>query len=104
MRVYMTRSERGEVDGIQLATFQVGLTYDVPATLATYLITSGLADPVTDEAPALIVPVAEVRVVVNPEPVAVAADAGPTVDTQSHPRKSSGRKPVARAADSRSLH
>ena len=48
MRVCVTRSTQEEVDGIELGAFQVGLAYDVPAALATYLITSGFADPVMD--------------------------------------------------------
>jgi hypothetical protein len=59
MRVRITHRRPGEVDGVDLSTFEVGSTYDVSPSLATYLIMTGTADPVVDERPALVVPVDE---------------------------------------------
>lgn len=61
MRVRITRRRPGEVDGVDLSTFEVGSTYDVSPSLATYLIMTGTADPVVDERPALVVPVEEIQ-------------------------------------------
>jgi hypothetical protein len=60
MRVRITHRRPGEVDGVDLSTFEVGLMYDVSPSLATYLIMTGTADPVVDERPALVVPVDEI--------------------------------------------
>lgn len=49
MRVRITRRRPGEVDGVDLSSFEVGSMYDVSASLATYLIMTGSADPVVDE-------------------------------------------------------
>jgi hypothetical protein len=50
MRVRITHCRRGEVDGVDLSSFEVGSTYDVSPSLATYLIMTGTADPIVDEA------------------------------------------------------
>jgi hypothetical protein len=60
MRVRITHRRPGEVDGVDLNTFEVGLMYDVSPSLATYLIMTGTADPVVDERPALVVPVDDI--------------------------------------------
>jgi hypothetical protein len=60
MRVRITHRRPGEVDGVELSTFEVGLMYDVSPSLATYLIMTGTADPVVDERPALVVPVDDI--------------------------------------------
>ena len=44
MRVRITRSREGEVDGIDLKTFQKGMTYDVSPSLGTYLVTTASAE------------------------------------------------------------
>jgi hypothetical protein len=62
MRVRITQRRPGEVDGVDLSTFEVGLTYDVSPSLATYLIMTGTADPIVDERPALVVPVDEMPI------------------------------------------
>ena len=56
MRVRITRWQRGDVDGINLAAFQVGLIYDVAPSLGTYLLTVGSAELVGLDEPSLIVP------------------------------------------------
>ena len=49
MRVRITRRRPGEVDGVDLSSFEVGMLYDVSPSLATYLIMTGSAEPVVDE-------------------------------------------------------
>jgi hypothetical protein len=61
MRVRITHRRPGEVDGVDLSAFEVGLMYDVSPSLATYLIMTGTAEPVVDERPALVVPVDELK-------------------------------------------
>ena len=43
MRVRIVRRTAWETDGIQLSRFNVGDTYDIPPSLAIYLIASGRA-------------------------------------------------------------
>jgi hypothetical protein len=45
MRVRITRRASDDVDGISLALFQVGVVYEVSATIATYLIAMECAEP-----------------------------------------------------------
>lgn len=45
MRVRVTRSLTGSVDGIDLSKFIEGLTYEVGTTLANYLLSQGWAVP-----------------------------------------------------------
>ena len=61
MRVRILRSRRGEVDGIPLERFAIGRVYDVPASLATYLIVEHLAEAESDSEPALVVPLKDVE-------------------------------------------
>jgi len=56
MRVRITRAMTGEADGIALSRFKVGHTYDMAASLATYLMVSGWATPVAETGPAMVVP------------------------------------------------
>ena len=49
LRVRIVRFVGGEVDGIPLRTFQVGVTYDVNPSLGSYLIIAGAAEPVDDD-------------------------------------------------------
>ena len=56
MRVRITRPQRGDVDGINLQAFQVGLIYDVAPSLGTYLLTVGSAELVGLDEPASVIP------------------------------------------------
>jgi len=56
MRIRIVRRPVGEVDGVDLSRFEVGAVYDVNASIATYLMVGGQAEPVSDTAPARIVP------------------------------------------------
>ena len=57
MRVRITQALSGSIDGIQLRRFVTGLTYDVGTTLANYLLAAGLAVPVDESTPALVLPI-----------------------------------------------
>jgi hypothetical protein len=57
MRVRITQPLSGSIDGIQLNRFVIGLTYDVGTTLANYLLAEGLAVPVDESTPAVVLPV-----------------------------------------------
>ena len=48
-----------EVDGIDLRRFSVGLTYEVGNNLGALFLAEGWAEPVADDAPALLVPFSE---------------------------------------------
>jgi hypothetical protein len=56
MRVRITRSLSGSIDGIQLDRFIPGFVYDVGTSIGSYLLSEGWAVPVVDESPALVVP------------------------------------------------
>jgi hypothetical protein len=56
MRVRITRAMTGEVGGIALSRFKVGHTYDMAASLATYLMVSGWATAVAETGPAMGIP------------------------------------------------
>jgi hypothetical protein len=75
MRVLITRSAQGEVDGILLNSFQAGLMYDVTPSLGSYLITTDCAKPVGTDDPALVVPLCDAHAAMSVERVrAVAAE------------------------------
>jgi hypothetical protein len=75
MRVRITRSAEGEVDGILLKSFQAGLTYDVGPSLGSYLITTDCAEPVGSDDPALLVPLFDAHVAMSADRIrAVAAE------------------------------
>jgi len=56
LRVRITRSLRGDVDGIDLSRFVEGLTYEVGTTVGNYLMAQGWATPVPDSETAAILP------------------------------------------------
>jgi hypothetical protein len=59
MRIRIVRPHPGELDGVALHVFQPGSIYEVPAEVATYLITMECAEPVVERGPALAVPLPE---------------------------------------------
>ena len=63
MRIRILRVPEGdvEVDGVSLAAFQVGMMYDVGASLATYLVSSHCAAVIESDTPALVVPLTDMR-------------------------------------------
>jgi len=54
LRLRITKTLSGSIDGIQLDRFQAGYVYYVGPTLATYLLSLGAAEPVGDDIPASI--------------------------------------------------
>jgi hypothetical protein len=48
VKVRIIRVPQGEIDGIQIDLFHLGLTYEMSATLATLLVCEGFAEPVID--------------------------------------------------------
>ena len=57
MRIRIVRRPQGAVDGVDLNRFELGAIYDVNASIATYLMVGGHAEPVADTSPARVVPV-----------------------------------------------
>jgi hypothetical protein len=57
MRVRITQALSGSIDGIQLSRFVTGLTYEVGTTLGNYLLAEGLAVPVDESTPPLVLPI-----------------------------------------------
>jgi hypothetical protein len=55
IKVIQTPTTRS-IDGIRLDRFERGRLYDVGTTLGALMLSSGWAEPVTDDAPALLVP------------------------------------------------
>jgi hypothetical protein len=56
VRIRITQSLSGSIDGIQLGRYEAGHTYDVGTSLACYLLAIGAAQPVGAEQPALLAP------------------------------------------------
>jgi hypothetical protein len=86
MHVRIISASDGEVDGVELAQFQVGETYHLHQSLATYLVVIGAADVVVLDDSAAVPPVtphAEERVWMGPRSdLAIAADYGESPPTQ----------------------
>jgi len=59
MRVRITKTLSGSIDGIQLSRFSLGHVYDVSTTLGSYLLAEGMAEPAPNDAPTAILPVEE---------------------------------------------
>ena len=51
MRVRITRPRQGEIDGVELSTLEVGIAYNLPQTLAAYLLLTQSAEAVEDSEP-----------------------------------------------------
>lgn len=49
VRVRITRHCRDEIDGVALASFEVGLTYHVSASLGSYLLAIGCAEVILED-------------------------------------------------------
>jgi hypothetical protein len=62
MRIRMIEPRRSHIDGVDLSPFRPGHAYEVDPSIATYLIVSGVAEPCTDDAPALVIRTSEVMV------------------------------------------
>lgn len=80
MQIRITSPSNGEVDGVELADFEVGVTYDLDRSLATYLVVMGAAEVVMPASSAVTtadIPWVEERVWMGPKSdLAIAADSG----------------------------
>ena len=56
VRLRITRTLDGSIDGIHLDRFRSGHVYEVRTLLACYLLAMGAAEPVSDDTPAEILP------------------------------------------------
>ena len=70
MRVRITQRLSGSIDGIQLSRFITGLTYDLGTTLGNYLLAEGLAVPVDESTPALVLPIQDYSELESGKPAA----------------------------------
>ena len=62
MRIKMIATHLSRLDGVDVSMFQPGHAYEVDPSIATYLIVSGVAEPCSNDAPALVVRTSEVVV------------------------------------------
>jgi hypothetical protein len=67
MRVRITKTLTGNIDGIQLSRLSKGQVYDVYTSLACYLLSEKMAEPVPVQEPSPALPVENQK----PEPAAV---------------------------------
>lgn len=51
VRVRITRPRQGEIDGVDLSQFEVGIAYNLPRTLAAYLVLTQSAEAADDAEP-----------------------------------------------------
>ena len=86
MHVRITCPLDGELDGVELAQFQVGEIYHLDSSLATYLIVMGAAEAVMPDEASVVAPFtarADERVWMGPKSdLAIAADPGKPHTTQ----------------------
>jgi hypothetical protein len=61
LRIRITRPRHGELDGVELDTFAVGLTYEVSSSLGTYLVTTDSAVIVGADEPVSGLPMNDIR-------------------------------------------
>ena len=61
MRIRITAASQGDLDGIDLSAFGVGMTYDVSTSLATFLVATQSAIVVDPSEPVVIVPQNDAR-------------------------------------------
>jgi hypothetical protein len=57
MRVRITKTLTGSIDGIQLSRLSRGQVYDVYTSLACYLLTERMAEPALENSPATPLPI-----------------------------------------------
>ena len=61
LRIRITVAPQGDLDGVELSTFAVGMTYEVSASLATYLVTTGCAVVADPSDPIVVLPLNDIR-------------------------------------------
>jgi len=87
MRVRITQALSGSIDGIQLSRFVTGLTYDVGTTLGNYLLAEGLAVPVDESAPALVLPIQDESELEPAKPLPSVAQDRPRATRRKRPKR-----------------
>jgi hypothetical protein len=55
MRIRITKSRTGVIDGVNLNVFHEGHNYEVDQSIASYLIVTGSAEPTFENTPSLVV-------------------------------------------------
>lgn len=77
MRIRIIRTATGEVDGVNLRSLQLGLSYDVSPVLGAHLVGLRFADLMGTDDPMLLLPLSEQRAVLTvPRPRVLADDRG----------------------------
>ena len=56
LRLRITKTLSGSIDGIQLSRFQAGYVYQVGTTIGNYLLALGAAEPVLEDVPVAVLP------------------------------------------------
>jgi hypothetical protein len=56
VRLRITRTITGSIDGIQLDHFEVGRSYDIGTSVGSYLLAIGAAEPASEESPTVALP------------------------------------------------
>jgi hypothetical protein len=69
MRVRITKTLDGSIDGIQLARLSKGQVYDVNTSLGCYLLSEGMAEPAPNETRTAILPAEKQMFRQEPKPV-----------------------------------
>jgi hypothetical protein len=92
MRVRITKTLTGSIDGIQLSRLSRGQVYDINTSLACYLLSEGMAEPAMSDEPTAILPIEKRMFQQLPEtrkaivlPRSLAADRGRKKKRQKNP-------------------
>ena len=85
MRIRMLQPRTTKIDGIDLSMFHPDHVYEVEPSVAMYLIVSGVAEPSSADAPALVVRSDEVMVPVCVGPIGPVADVADDWEEDSQP-------------------
>jgi hypothetical protein len=56
VRLRITRTINGSIDGIQLDHFEVGQSYDIGTSVGSYLLAIGAAEPASEDVPSVALP------------------------------------------------
>lgn len=64
----LQRPTHMSVDGMRMDSFEPGRLYDVGTALACLFLCEGWAEPVPDESPAVLIPLASQRTQAQPDP------------------------------------
>jgi hypothetical protein len=98
VRLRITRTLGGSIDGIHLDRFRRGRVYEVSTLFACYLLAEGAAEPVSDDTPAEILPPEQQLFAPLGDPPArnLGLPKAPTHETTSAPAEAADRVPPRR--------